>query len=60
MEQSLFETGSSYVPMLSKPDFVVDLIWTTAQAVQEDWGAETQVRHRFYSPSGLDRRRMTI
>jgi pimeloyl-ACP methyl ester carboxylesterase len=36
MGATTFETDSSHVPMLSKPDFVLDVIRKAAQAVQKD------------------------
>ncbi len=39
MGATVFETDSSHVPMLSQPDFVLDVIRKAATAVQEDKAA---------------------
>src|SRR5215469_6184872 len=36
MGATVFETGSSHVPMLSQPDFVLDVIRKAATAVQKN------------------------
>jgi pimeloyl-ACP methyl ester carboxylesterase len=39
MEATVFETDSSHVPMLSQPDFVLDVIRKAATAVQKNMAA---------------------
>jgi hypothetical protein len=39
MEATVFETASSHVPMLSQPDFVLDVIRKAAAAVQKNKAA---------------------
>ena len=34
MGATIFETNSSHVPMLSQPDFVLDVIYKAASAVK--------------------------
>jgi len=36
MKSTIFETGSSHVPMLSQPDFVLDVIKKASLAVMEN------------------------
>jgi hypothetical protein len=39
MKATTFETGSSHVPMLSRPDLVLDVIRKATKAVQENMTA---------------------